>query len=161
MWSGTSEQSISNHCVSGTTEPVRLPTSGMDSSDTSDLCTNEIMWDKIEAFSDRCEMSFASDVMPLSDFSETSNYVQAQFDASNVSHTTSDMPVDSLVGCSAAVVLSSVDRGVQTVNDNAYVNVLLHRIDALESQNELLKSQLMNVKFSLDRFSNNGDHVAY
>ena len=161
MWSGTSEQSISNHCVSGTSEPVRLSTSGMHSSGTSDLCTNEIMWDKIEPFSDHCEMSFASDVMPLSGVSETSNYVQAQFDASNASHSTSDMPVDSLVGCSADVVLSSVDRGVQIENDNAYVNVLLHRIDALESQNELLKSQFINAKFSLDRFSNNDDHVAY
>ena len=92
-----------------------------------------IMWDKIEPFSDRCDMSFASDVMPLSDVSETSNYVQAQFDASNASHSTSDMPVDSLVGCSADVGLSSVDRGVQTENDNTYVNMLLHRIDALEN----------------------------
>ena len=78
--------------------------------------------------------------MPLSDVSVTSNYMQAQFDASNVTHNVSDIPVDALVGC--AVILNSVDREVKTENDNTYVNVLLHRMDALETQNESLTSQL-------------------
>ena len=156
MWSGTSEQSTSNHGMIGTSEPggiSELSTSGIVWRGSSDRCTNEIVWNEVESCSDHGEMSISSDVMPLSDVSVTSNFVQAQFDASNVTHNVSDIPVDALVGC--AVILNSVDREVQAENDNTYGNVLLHRIDALETQNELLKCQLINVTFNLDRFSNN------
>ena len=109
--SGTSEQSTSNHGMSGTSEPgiSELSTSGIVWRGSSDRCTNEIVWNEVESCSDHGEMSISSDVMPLSDVSVTSNYVQAQFDASNVTHNVCDIPVDALVGC--AVILNSVDRG--------------------------------------------------
>ena len=73
------------------------------------------------------------------------------------------MPVDVLVGGSAAIIWNSVDRGVQTENDNTHVKcaITLNRCFRNTELNELLKSQSINVTFSLDRFSNNDNHVAY
>lgn len=48
---------------------------------------------------------------------------------------------------------------MQTEIDNTYFNVHLHPIETLDKENELLKSQLVNVTFSVDRFSNNDNHI--
>ena len=59
MWNGTSEQSISSHGVSCTSETrtSELSTSGIVWSPTSDQCTNEIVWDEVESCSYHGEMN--------------------------------------------------------------------------------------------------------
>ena len=85
---------------------------------------------------------------------------QAQFDASNVSYSASDMPVDALVGGSAAIIWNSVDWEVQTENDNTcWCAITSNR--CLRNTEWITKISIDQCYILLDRFSNNDNHVAY
>ena len=65
------------------------------------------------------------------------------------------------LNCVTSVQKHLVDKEVQVTYDTTFVNALLVRIDDLENSNGSLKSQLINLTFSINRFSSSDKDVAY